>query len=152
MSFDYSQKGAQWLSGRVLDSRPKDLGFEPHWRHCFVSLSKTHCILLSTGSTQEDPSRHIWKIVDWDVKNQIKQTNLFRKINLSRKFPNLQYMDGPRFWFLSHICKSQLKHPWWHPVGLIFILSDYLHPYFVYVSSEGSGESACTSLPCLTMG
>ena len=29
-----------WLSGRVLDSRPRDLGFEPHRRHCVVSLSK----------------------------------------------------------------------------------------------------------------
>ena len=32
--------GAQWLSGRVLDSRPKGLGLEPHRRHCVVSLSK----------------------------------------------------------------------------------------------------------------
>ena len=32
--------GAQWLSGRVLDLRPKGRGFEPHRRHCFVSLSK----------------------------------------------------------------------------------------------------------------
>ena len=28
------------LSGRVLDSRPRCLGFEPHRRHCVVSLSK----------------------------------------------------------------------------------------------------------------
>ena len=34
------EKGAQCLSGRVLDSRPKGRGFEPHWRHCVVSLSK----------------------------------------------------------------------------------------------------------------
>ena len=32
--------GARWLSGRVLDSRPKGRGFEPHRRHCVVSLSK----------------------------------------------------------------------------------------------------------------
>ena len=32
--------GAQWLSGRVLDWRPKGRGFEPHLRHCVVSLSK----------------------------------------------------------------------------------------------------------------
>ena len=32
--------GAQWLSGRGLDSRPKGRGFEPHRRHCVVSLSK----------------------------------------------------------------------------------------------------------------
>ena len=32
--------GAQWLSGRVLDSRPKDRMLEPHQHHCIVSLSK----------------------------------------------------------------------------------------------------------------
>ena len=32
--------GAQWLSGGVLDSRPKGRGFEPHRRHCVMSLSK----------------------------------------------------------------------------------------------------------------
>ena len=34
------QMGAQWLSGRVLDLRPRGSRFEPHRRHCFVSLSK----------------------------------------------------------------------------------------------------------------
>ena len=33
-------EGAQWLSGRVLDSRLKGHGFQPHRRHCVVSLSK----------------------------------------------------------------------------------------------------------------
>ena len=33
--------GAQWLSGRVLDSRPTGRGFEPHRLHCVVSLSKS---------------------------------------------------------------------------------------------------------------
>ena len=32
--------GAQWLSGRVLDSRPRGRGFEPHRRHCVVFLGK----------------------------------------------------------------------------------------------------------------
>ena len=32
--------GAQWLSGRGLDSRPKGRRFESHRRHCVVSLSK----------------------------------------------------------------------------------------------------------------
>ena len=32
--------GVQRLSGRVLDSRPKGSGFEPHRRHCVGSLSK----------------------------------------------------------------------------------------------------------------
>ena len=43
--------GTQWLSGRVLDKRPRGRGFKPHRRHCFVSLSKTNLPLLSTGST-----------------------------------------------------------------------------------------------------
>ena len=30
----------QWLSGRVLDSRPKGHGFETHRGHCVVALSK----------------------------------------------------------------------------------------------------------------
>ena len=34
--------GAQRLSGRVLDSRPKGREFEPHRHQCVVSLSKTH--------------------------------------------------------------------------------------------------------------
>ena len=35
-----STEGAQWLCGRVLDSRQKGRGFEPHRHHCIVSLSK----------------------------------------------------------------------------------------------------------------
>ena len=30
----------QWYSGRVLDSRWRGSGFEPHRSHCVVSLSK----------------------------------------------------------------------------------------------------------------
>ena len=37
--------GAQWLSGRVLDSRPKGRGFEPHRRHCVVVLELDTFIL-----------------------------------------------------------------------------------------------------------
>ena len=39
------QMGAQWLSGRVLDSRPKGHGFEPHRRHCVVVLEQDTFIL-----------------------------------------------------------------------------------------------------------
>ena len=48
-------KGAQWLSGRVLDSRPKGRGFEPHRRHCVVSLSKN--INPSLGLVQPRKTR-----------------------------------------------------------------------------------------------
>ena len=37
--------GAQWLSGRVLDSRPKGRGFEPHRGHCVVVLEQDTFIL-----------------------------------------------------------------------------------------------------------
>ena len=32
--------GAQWLSGRVLDLRPRVRGFEPHRHHCIVVLEQ----------------------------------------------------------------------------------------------------------------
>ena len=41
----FSSTGAQWLSGRVLDSRPKGRGFEPHRRHCVVVLEQDTFIL-----------------------------------------------------------------------------------------------------------
>ena len=50
-----------------------------------MSLSKTHLFLLSTGSTQEDPSQHNCKIVEWDIKNKIKQTKSEEKWTLCQK-------------------------------------------------------------------
>ena len=46
--------------GKVLDWGSKGCWFEPHlWpNHCVVSLSRTLYPLLSTGSHQEDSSRH----------------------------------------------------------------------------------------------
>ena len=38
-------QGAQWLIGRVLDSRPRGRGFEPHRRHCLVVLEQDTFIL-----------------------------------------------------------------------------------------------------------
>ena len=37
--------GAQWLSGRVLDSRLRGRGFEPHLRHCVVVIEQDTFIL-----------------------------------------------------------------------------------------------------------
>ena len=44
-SYKGSLEGAQWLSGRVLDLRPKGCGFEPHRRHCTVVLEQDTLIL-----------------------------------------------------------------------------------------------------------
>ena len=41
----YFMQGAQWLSGRVLDSRPKGHGFEPQRDHCIVVLEQDTFIL-----------------------------------------------------------------------------------------------------------
>ena len=38
-------EGAQWPSGRVLDSRPKVCRFEPHQRRCVVVLEQDTFIL-----------------------------------------------------------------------------------------------------------
>ena len=40
-----SSLGALWLSGRVLDSRPRGRRFEPHRRHCVVVLEQDIFIL-----------------------------------------------------------------------------------------------------------
>ena len=37
--------GAQWLSGRVLDLRPRGRGFEPHWCHCVVVFEQDTFII-----------------------------------------------------------------------------------------------------------
>ena len=70
-----SLAGRSGSVGRALDWGSKGCWFTPHCRksHCVLSLSKTLCPLLSTGSTQEDPSQDDLKIVDWDIKNQNKQ-------------------------------------------------------------------------------
>ena len=37
--------GAQWLSGRVHDSRPRGPKLETHWPHCVVVLEEDTFIL-----------------------------------------------------------------------------------------------------------
>ena len=47
-------RGAHRLSDRVLDLRSRGQEFETNQRQIVLSLSKTLCPLLGTGSTQED--------------------------------------------------------------------------------------------------
>ena len=73
MSVAYLQ-GAQWLSGRVLDSRLRGRGFEPHRRHCVVSLSKN--INPSLVLVQPRMARpYITERLLMGRKNQTKPTN-----------------------------------------------------------------------------
>ena len=55
--------GAQWLSGRALDSRPRGRGFEPHRRHCVVSLSKNinpSLVLVQPRKTRHFITERLW--------------------------------------------------------------------------------------------
>ena len=45
MAMHSEEQGAQWLSGRVLDSRPRVSGFESHRRHCVVVFEQDSFIL-----------------------------------------------------------------------------------------------------------
>ena len=45
LSDTLTSSGVQGLSGRVLDSRPRGRGFEPHRRHCVVVLDQDTFIL-----------------------------------------------------------------------------------------------------------
>ena len=47
--------GVQWLSGIVLDSRPRGRGFEPHWHHYVVVLEQDslHNVLSNNGEIEE---------------------------------------------------------------------------------------------------
>ena len=52
--------GAQWLSGRVLYSRPKGRGFEPHWRHSiFTAEAKAIDLALDFISTCDANNKFI---------------------------------------------------------------------------------------------
>ena len=46
-----SQGILKWILSRVSNFKLRDYWFEPHWRYCVVSLSKT-LYLFSTGSGQ----------------------------------------------------------------------------------------------------
>ena len=68
--------GAQWLSGRILDSRPKGRGFEPHRRHCVVSLSKNidpSLVLVQPRKTRPFITERL--LMGRIESNQTKQTS-----------------------------------------------------------------------------
>ena len=77
--FNFSYLKHEDGSGRVLDFRFRGHWFETQQRHRVVSLSNILYPLLSTGSTQE-MSRHGLKIVDWDIKHQLKQKSFPKQL------------------------------------------------------------------------
>ena len=62
--------GAQWLNDRVHVSRLNNYGFEPHRRHCVVSLRKHTNPCLKDGQQRKNHPDITEKLL-----NQIKQSN-----------------------------------------------------------------------------
>ena len=119
------------VSGRVLDSRQRGGGFQSHRRHCVLSLSKTHLSLLSTGSTHEDLPQHNWKFFDWDIKNQIKQTNIFPlgcKIFISVD-PRMQWLCSLA---MNKSVLESLVWSWTHWYGIKWV------PWSILISYGGN--------------
>ena len=73
--------GAQWFSGRMLDSRPRGCGFEPHRRHCIVSLSKNinpSLVLVQPRKTRPFITERL--LMGRKESNQTNQTNTYLKL------------------------------------------------------------------------
>ena len=66
----------QWLSCRVLHLRQRGHGFQPHWRHCVVSLSKninSSLVLVQPRKTHPFITERL--LMGRKELNQTKQTN-----------------------------------------------------------------------------
>ena len=76
--------GAQWLSGRVLDSRPRGRGFEPHRCHCVVSLSKNispSLVLVQPRKTRPFITERL--LMGHKESNQTKSNQHYGKLHWS---------------------------------------------------------------------
>ena len=98
MQIRLTTQGTQWLSGRVLESRPRGRGFEPHRRHCFVSLSKNinpSLVLVQPRKTRPFITERLLMGRKEPNKKQLNNTNNYAHINglmnpliLARSFSN----------------------------------------------------------------
>ena len=102
----HQSEGAQWLSCRVLDLRPKGRGLEPHWRHCVVSLSKNinPClVLVQPRKTRPFITEKLW--MGRKESNQTNNTSITRS-DSSDRGENL-LMDSKinmAFFYLLYVC------------------------------------------------
>ena len=88
----------QWLSGRVLNWRPRGRGFEPHRRHCVVSLSKNinpSLVLVQPRKTRPFITERL--LMGRKESNQTKP--LYSRLSLTQlcitQYYHLTRLDGP---------------------------------------------------------
>ena len=107
------RKGAQWLSGRVLDSRPKGHGFEPHRRHCIVSLSKNinpSLVLVQPRKTRPFITERL--LMGRKESNQTKQNKQNKDRTLRHIIPFK--LNGIYCSFQLGQSISNLRDVWWY--------------------------------------
>ena len=86
----HQKVGVRWLSGRVLDSRPRGREFEPHRRHCVVSLSKN--IYPSLELVQPRKTRPFITERLLMGRQESNQSNKHQKVLLTSKW-SLEYFE-----------------------------------------------------------
>ena len=74
--------GAQWLSGRVLDSRPRGRGFEPNRRY-FVAVLEQDTFILAYWSIALRMEHCFFSN---NIKSKMGILNLIRKIYFNQKY------------------------------------------------------------------
>ena len=111
-------EGAQWLSGKVLDSRPRGSGFEPHPGHCVVSLSKNinpSLVLVKLRKTRPFITERL--LMGQRIKSN-KQTNMCSALQI------------------SHIYKDPVNQCWQRSIvfclfAFVDTITNYLLPNFI---------------------
>ena len=91
----------QWLNGRVLDSRLRDRGFEPHWPHCVVSLRKNinpSLVLVQPRKTDPFVTERLLM-----GRNKSNQTKVKKS---TQGFPTVYFVQGAYLEFGSYLYKN----------------------------------------------
>ena len=104
-------QGAQWLSGRVLDSRQRGCVFEPHQHHCVVSLSNNinpSLVLVQPRKTHPFKTERLLM-----GRKESNQTNKIHSFNCIKEILILvtQCQVSPSGgWFFSSFLIFALEH------------------------------------------
>ena len=112
----------------MLDSRPKGRGFEPHRRHCVVSLSKNiypSLVLVQPRKTRPYITERLF--MGRKESNQTKQSFSINTSNLKKKknyflhfnsFENSMRSPREQMFFLHNISKNLTFQR--HPMALMW--------------------------------